>query len=130
MGRRPDQGRWNGGGDRRGAPLVFGSDVPVATLDPRIGVYAALERTGYDGASGEGWRPEEKLSLAEALGGYTVAAAQAAGAGHRRGTLGPGSDADLVVWAVDPAAERGDGSAFRDGHATLTVVAGEVVMQQ
>jgi hypothetical protein len=35
-----------------------------------------------------------------------------------------------LVWAVDPAAERGDGSAFRDGHATLTVVAGEVVMQQ
>jgi predicted amidohydrolase YtcJ len=112
-----------------GARLVFGSDVPVASLDPREGIYAALERRGLDGAPGKGWRPEEKLSFADALGGYTVAAAYAAGAGNRRGMLAPGFDADLVAWSVDPAAERGDGAAFRQGRAVLTVVGGAVVMR-
>jgi predicted amidohydrolase YtcJ len=114
---------------QRGARLVFGSDVPVASLDPREGFYAALERKGFDGAPANGWRPEEKLGFTDVLAGYTVAAAQAAGAGHRRGMLAPGFDADLVGWSVDPAAQRGDGAAFRHGRAVLTVVGGSVVMQ-
>jgi predicted amidohydrolase YtcJ len=113
----------------RGALLVFGSDVPVASLDPRVGIHAALERKGFDGSPVGGWRPEEKLGFDEALGAYTSAAADAAGAGHRRGRLAPGYDADLVAWRVDPAAERGDGEAFLQGHAVLTVVGGEAVMQ-
>jgi imidazolonepropionase-like amidohydrolase len=47
----------------------------------------------------------------------------------RRGVLAPGFDADLVAWAVDPAAEEGDGEAFRRGHALLTVVGGQTVMR-
>jgi predicted amidohydrolase YtcJ len=114
---------------QRGARLVFGSDVPVASLDPREGLYAALERKGFDGAPAGGWRPEEKLGFTDALAGYTVAAAHAAGTGHRRGMLAPGFDADLVAWSVDPAAEHGDGAAFRHGRAVLTVVGGTVVMR-
>lgn len=114
---------------QRGARVVFGSDVPVASLDPREGFYAALERKGFDGAPAQGWRPEEKLGFTDALAGYTVAAAHAAGAGQRRGMLAPGFDADLVAWSVDPAAERGDGAAFRHGQAVLTVVGGSVVMR-
>jgi imidazolonepropionase-like amidohydrolase len=49
---------------------------------------------------------------------------------HRRGKLAPGYDADLVAWTVDPRAEHGDGEAFRQGRAILTIVGGEVVMQQ
>ncbi|HEY3011691.1 MAG TPA: amidohydrolase [Gemmatimonadales bacterium] len=113
----------------RGAHLVFGSDVPVASIDPREGIYAALERKGRDGAPARGWRSEEKLSFTEALQGYTTGAAHAAGAGGRRGRLGPGYDADLVAWSVDPAVERGEAAAFRQGHALLTVVGGNVVMQ-
>jgi predicted amidohydrolase YtcJ len=112
-----------------GARLVFGSDVPVASLDPREGIYAALERKGCDGVPANGWRPEERLELADAIRAYTVTPAQAAGAGQRQGRLAPGYDADLVAWAVDPAAERGDGEAFRRGRAVLTVVGGNVVMQ-
>jgi predicted amidohydrolase YtcJ len=115
---------------QRGAQLVFGSDVPVAPMDPRAGIYAALERKTFDGTPAKGWRPEEKLTLTQALHAYTVAAAAAAGAGHRRGRLAPGHDADLVAWAVDPTAELGNGDAFREGHALLTVVGGEVVMQR
>jgi predicted amidohydrolase YtcJ len=114
---------------RSGARLVFGSDVPVASIDPREGIYAALERKGFDGAPAQGWRPEEKLGFTDAIGAYSVAAAQAAGVGSRRGVLAPGFDADLVAWSVDPSAERGDGAAFREGRAVLTVVGGAVVMQ-
>lgn len=114
---------------QRGARLVFGSDVPVASLDPRAGIHAALERKGFDGAPDTGWRPEEKIGFAEAVAGYTVGAAHAAGVGHRRGMLAPGFDADLVAWAVDPAAEGGDGEAFLQGQAVLTIVGGETVMR-
>jgi hypothetical protein len=99
-------------------------------MDPRAGIHAALERKGFDGTPSNGWRPEEKLSFGQALHAYTAAAAEAAGAGERRGRLALGYDADLVVWEVDPAAERDDGEAFRRGHALLTVVDGEVVMQR
>jgi predicted amidohydrolase YtcJ len=114
---------------QRGARLVFGSDVPVASLDPRAGIYAALERKGFNGAPAGGWRPEEKIGFSEAVAGYTVAPAHAAGVGHRRGVLAPGFDADLVAWEMDPTAERGDGEAVRQGHAVLTVVGGETVMR-
>ena len=114
----------------RGSRLVFGSDVPVASLDPRIGLHAALERKGFSGAPRQGWHPEEKLRFAEALHAYTVAAAEAAGAGRRRGRLAPGQDADLVAWEVDPAIEQDDGEAFLQGRALLTIVGGEVVMRR
>jgi predicted amidohydrolase YtcJ len=115
---------------RRGTPMVFGSDVPVASIDPREGIFAAVERPSAALPPGQSWRPEERLGFQDALRAYTVAAAAAAGLGHRRGTLASGQDADLVVWAADPAVERDDGAAFRSAAAVLTVVAGAVVMQR
>jgi predicted amidohydrolase YtcJ len=115
---------------RRGTPLVFGSDVPVASIDPREGVFSALDRTMGDGSPRGGWRVEERLTFEEAVRAYTVAPAQAAGVGARRGTLEVGMDADLVAWSCDPATEGDSGSAFRSGRAELTVVGGEVVMRR
>jgi predicted amidohydrolase YtcJ len=115
---------------RRRTPMVFGSDVPVASLDPREGLFAALERRDENGAPRGGWRPEEKLTFEDAVRAYTAGAAHAAGLGTRSGTLAPGRDADLVAWSFDPAADRGSGDAVRAGHARLTVVRGEVVMQR
>jgi predicted amidohydrolase YtcJ len=115
---------------RRGTPLVFGSDVPVASIDPRHGVFAALERRGLDEAPAGGWRSEEKLGFVDVVHAFTAAAAQAAGVETSRGRLAPGYDADLVAWAVDPGVEAGDGSAFRAAHASLTVVGGRVVMRR
>lgn len=115
---------------RRGTPMVFGSDAPVASLDPREGLYAALERRSAAGAPPGGWRAEERLSFAEAVHAYTAAAAHAGGVGHRTGTLAPGHDADLVAWAFDPAVERGEGEAVRAGAVRLTVVGGEVVLRR
>ena len=114
---------------RRGTHVVFGSDVPVASLDPREGMYAALERNAADGSPAWGWRNEEKIGFQEALAAYTTGAAAAAGVSFRRGRLAAGCDADLVVWSFDAAAERGDGHAVRAGRALLTVVGGQVVMQ-
>jgi len=109
--------------------LVFGSDVPVASIDPREGIRAALDRDSADG-SVRGWRGEERISLGRALSAYTAAPAYAGGVLHRRGTLAPGMDADLVAWEVDEAAERGGGragAAFAAGRCVMTVVNGEVV---
>jgi predicted amidohydrolase YtcJ len=110
--------------------MVFGSDVPVASLDPREGLYAALERRSDAGTPAEGWRAGEKLAFEDAVQAYTAGAAFAGGLAGRTGTLAPGRDADLVAWSFDPAAERGAGDAVRSGAARLTVVRGEVVMQR
>lgn len=111
-----------------GTTLAFGSDVPVAPLDPREGVYAATTRMGGDGGPAGGWRPEERLDFATTLRAYTEGAALAGGVGGRRGTLAPGGDADLVAWEVDPSVVA-DPAAFRSARARLTVVGGEVVMR-
>ena len=70
---------------RRRTPLVFGSDTPVASLDPREGLYAALERRSDAGSPAEGWRAEEKLAFEDAVHGYTAGAAYAGGLAGRAG---------------------------------------------
>jgi predicted amidohydrolase YtcJ len=115
---------------RRGTALVFGSDVPVASVDPREGVYAAMERRPADGARGDRWRPEERLGFEEVVRAYTLGAARASGTDGRLGRLAPGLEADFVAWEVDPAAERGEGGAFRAGRAAMTVVGGRIVMHR
>jgi predicted amidohydrolase YtcJ len=115
---------------RRGTPMVFGSDVPVASIDPREGIFAALERRDAAGWPAGGWRSDERLGFEDAVRAYTTAAARAAGLCWGAGTLAPGERADLVAWSLDPAAERGSGDAVRAGRAELTVVGGEIVMQR
>ena len=115
---------------RKGSAIVFGSDVPVASIDPREGIFSALERRADDGTPAGGWRPEEKLGFEDAVWAYTAAAAAAGGVAARRGTLGPGQDADFVAWDVDSAIDHDNGFAFRAGGAALTVIGGEVVMQR
>lgn len=114
----------------RGTPLVFGSDVPVATIDPREGIFAATERVPDGGQAGQPWYQEERISFEQAVRAYTSSAAASAGQSDRRGTLVAGQDADLVVWAVPPDLERGGGAAFRHARSRLTVVGGLVVMQE
>ena len=115
---------------RRGTAVVFGSDVPVASVDPREGVYAAMERRAAGGDPSDGWRAEERLGFEEVVRAYTVEAARASGTERRLGRLDVGMEADLVAWEVDRAVEQGDGAAFRAGRAVLTVVGGRVVMHR
>jgi len=114
----------------RGTTVAFGSDVPVASLDPREAVFAAMERRMLDGSPPGGWYPEERIGFEAVVRGYTQANAKAAGLTQRQGALAAGMDADLVAWQVDPALEAGEGSAFRAGRAMLTVVGGVVVVMR
>jgi predicted amidohydrolase YtcJ len=85
-----------------GAPLAFGSDAPVESPNPFLGLHAAVTRRRADGSpSAEGWYPEQKLTLAEALSAYTAGAAYAANAEHRLGKLAENYLADLIVLDQD-----------------------------
>src|SRR5215208_6475972 len=81
-----------------GARLALGSDAPVESPNPFLGLHAAVTRRRADGSpSVEGWYPEQKLSMAEALEGYTLGPAYAANMENRLGRLAPNYLADLIV---------------------------------
>lgn len=86
-----------------GARLAFGSDAPVESPNPFLGLFAAITRRRADEA-GEAWIPEEKLTRREAVEAYTMGAAYAAGMETRLGRLAPGCLADLIVLEKDPFA--------------------------
>ena len=87
-----------------GAHLAFGTDWPIAPLDPMLGVAAAVTRRTLDGKNPGGWHPEQKISVAEALAAYTSGSARAAFAENDKGTLAPGKLADFVLLSDDPLA--------------------------
>ncbi len=80
-----------------GAHLAFGSDWTVAPLDPVLGIYAAVTRRTLDGKHPNGWVPEEKITVEEALRAYTGGDAYGVFAEKTRGRLAPGYQADLVL---------------------------------
>ena len=86
-----------------GAVLAFGSDAPVEAPNPFWGLHAAVNRCSSDGYPGpQGWHPEQRLSMRQALDGYTVGAAYAAGREDQLGRLSPSFYADLIVLEKDP----------------------------
>ena len=87
-----------------GARLALGSDFPVESVDPRLGLYSAVSRADADGKPAGGWMPQEKLTAFEALRGFTLDAAYAGFAEGELGSLEPGKRADFVVLADDPLA--------------------------
>jgi predicted amidohydrolase YtcJ len=80
-----------------GARLAFGSDWYVAPPTPMEGIYAAVTRRTLDGKHPDGWIPNQKISVEEALRAYTIDAAYAAFDESRIGSIEPGKLADLVV---------------------------------
>jgi predicted amidohydrolase YtcJ len=110
-----------------GTILAFGSDVPVASLDPREGVVAAMSRAAADGSFANGWYAGQRIGFEDAVRGYTIGNALAAGKADRAGRLAPGFEADLVAWATDTSALPHDPAAFGAARVALTVVGGEVV---
>ncbi len=138
-----DDGRWAGkriGPERvkttyafrslldAGAELSFGSDWTVAPIDPLLGIYAAVTRRTIDGANPDGWVPEEKISVAEAVTAYTAGSAYASFLDEVLGELAPGKYADLVVlsddiFTIDPA-------EMENVAVDLTMVEGQVVYRR
>lgn len=105
--------------------LTFGSDWPVAPLDPLQGLYAAATRATLDGANPEGWAPEEKITVEEALRAYTAANAFAGFDEADLGTLEAGKLADFVVLSKDILAI--DPAAIPQTHVVKTVIGGREV---
>jgi predicted amidohydrolase YtcJ len=109
-----------------GAALAFGSDFPVESPDPRLGLAAAELRCATGAA--QAWHPEERLGRREALRAFTSGAAFAAFAEDRRGVLREGADADLTVLGDDALgvpAER-----WHEVPVLATVVAGRVAYER
>ncbi len=80
-----------------GARLAFGSDWFVAPPTPIEGIYAAVTRRTLDGKNPDGWIPQQKITVEEALRAYTIDAAYAGFSEATLGSLEPGKLADLVV---------------------------------
>jgi predicted amidohydrolase YtcJ len=108
-----------------GAELAFGSDWTVAPMDVREGLYAALTRRTFDGANPDGWVPEEKISLEEALTAYTFGSAYAGFMEQKVGRLEPGKYADLAVLSQDLF--QTDPLEIPGVEVSLTMVNGEIV---
>lgn len=111
-----------------GAVLAFGSDWAVAPIEPLMGIYAAATRRTLDGAHPDGWVPEQKISVAEAVRAYTAGSAYAERREAVKGTLEPGKLADLVVLSADIFAI--DPVAIADTRVDLTMLGGKVVYRR
>jgi predicted amidohydrolase YtcJ len=80
-----------------GTKLALGSDCPVASPNPFWGIHAAVTRQRRDGTPPDGWYPAQRLTVAEAVWGYTLGPAHASGRTAHQGSLTPGKLADLIV---------------------------------
>jgi predicted amidohydrolase YtcJ len=80
-----------------GGKLAFGSDWPVVTLDPWAGVQTAVTRQTTDGKPEGGFIPRQKLTVAEAVHGYTLGAAFAGRREQTEGSIEPGKLADIII---------------------------------
>ncbi|MDW3229107.1 MAG: amidohydrolase [Acidobacteriota bacterium] len=108
-----------------GAIPVFGSDWTVAPLSPLTGIYAAVTRKTLDGQNPEGWIPQEKITVEEAIKSYTVRAAYAEFSEKEKGSLEPGKLADLVV--LDRNLLRIEPDEILKTRVLLTMVDGRVI---
>jgi predicted amidohydrolase YtcJ len=85
-----------------GTVIAFGSDAPVESISPLVGIHAAVTRRRADGYPGpDGWYPKQRLTVDEAVYAYTMGAAYAGGEEHLKGSLAPGKLADLVILDQD-----------------------------
>jgi predicted amidohydrolase YtcJ len=108
-----------------GVHLAFGTDWDVAPLNPIFTIYAAVTRATLDGKNPNGWFPEQKLTVVEAVEAYTMGSAYAEFQEKVKGSITPGKLADMVVlsddiFSVDPA-------KIRDVNVLKTIVGGKVV---
>lgn len=111
-----------------GAALAFGSDWPVAPMQPLMGIYAAVTRRTLDGKHPGGWIPEQKIGVAEAVRAFTAGSAYAGFEEGIKGSIEPGKLADLVVlsddiFAVNPA-------DIANTRVDMTIFDGKVIFER
>ena len=108
-----------------GITLCFGSDWTVAPINPLLGIYAAVTRRTLDGKNPDGWVPEQKISVEEAIKCYTINNAYAAFEEDKKGSIEKGKFADLVVLADDILTI--DPVKIKDVKVDMTVFDGNVI---
>jgi predicted amidohydrolase YtcJ len=84
-----------------GAVLAFGSDSPVASLNSIFGIYAAVTRRTLDDKNPNGWIPEQKISVEDAVRGFTYGSAYAEFQENEKGTIEVGKLADMIILSDD-----------------------------
>ena len=108
--------------------LACGSDWPVAPMDPIMGIYAAVTRATLDGKRPGGWVPEQKITVEEAVRGFTAGGAYAEFAENEKGTIAAGKLADVVVLDTDLFAVAPE--KIKDARVLMTVSGGRVVYRK
>jgi predicted amidohydrolase YtcJ len=108
--------------------LAFGTDWDVAPLDPVLTIYAAVTRATLDGQNPDGWVPEQKLKVSEAVEAYTMGSAYAEFQDTVKGSITPGKLADMVIlsddiFTIDP-------KLIRNVTVERTIVGGKVVFEK
>jgi predicted amidohydrolase YtcJ len=108
-----------------GVHLAFGTDWDVAPLNPLLTVYAAVTRSTLDGKNPNGWFPEQKLTVEEAVDAYTMGSAYAEFQEKEKGSITPGKLADMVllsddIFSIHPV-------KIRDVKVLKTIVGGRLV---
>lgn len=108
-----------------GVHLAFGTDWTVAPLNPMLGLYAAVTRATLDGKHPNGWIPEQKITIQEAIEAYTMGSAYAEFEDKEKGSITPGKLADMVL--VSDNILRIDPRAIRDAKVEMTMLGGKIV---
>jgi len=112
---------------KSGGRLALGSDFPVEAVNPWFGIYSAVTRQDQKGNPRGGWYPDQRLTLPEAIRGFTADAAYAAFEEGTRGTIEPGKLADFTIVEGDVYSTRA--SELWKTKVRMTVVGGEIVYQ-
>jgi predicted amidohydrolase YtcJ len=117
---------WKDIAEHRGR-YTFGSDWPIVTLNPWEGIQTAVTRQTSDGKPAGGFVPSQKLTVAEAVDGYTIDAAYAGHLEKTEGSLETGKVADVImldrnIFEVDP-------HTIDQTKVVLTIVGGKIVYE-
>ena len=108
-----------------GIPVLFSSDAPVCDPSPLVGIHAAVTRQRRDGTPPGGWYPEQRISVEDAVRGYTTVPAAFYGQSSKMGTLTPGKRADMIV--LDRDIFEVDPMEIADARVEMTIFDGRIV---
>jgi predicted amidohydrolase YtcJ len=108
-----------------GIPVILSSDAPVCDPSPLVGIHAAVTRQKRDGTPAGGWYPEQRISVEDAVRGYTTVPAAFYGQSREMGTLIPGKRADMIV--LDRDIFQVDPMEIADARVEMTIFDGRIV---
>ncbi|MBW1979175.1 MAG: amidohydrolase [Deltaproteobacteria bacterium] len=111
-----------------GIRVIFSSDAPVCNPNPLVGIYSAVTRQRKDGTPDGGWYPSQRISVEEAVKGYTILPAVSYGVDDKLGSITPGKYADMVV--LDKNIYTIDPMEIIETKVDITIFDGRIVFQR